>query len=442
MPATHEPEKPPLRASCARLDKLKRDLQNSASCPLKKPNKNCRKCSEREPLPNRILFAKQNLLRKRPPLNSLLQNLTQSFESILQGQLFPILREELGLLSERHQQFARVLSLLQMDGHVSKRRGRGRPASDRAMMARAFVAKAVFNFPLTRNLLDRLRADPVLRRMCGFETVARIPAEWTFSRAFAEFAKSQFPQRVHAALIERTQAERLVCHISRDSTAIEAREKVQPKAAESKPVRKSRSKKKVTDSKKMTRLQRQASGTMTVEQMLAELPCGCDVGTKTNSKGRKSSWVGYKFHGDVADGHILISCALTAASVNDTQVAIPLAEMTARKVKSLYDLMDMGYVSSEIREHSVGLGHVPLIPRRKNEAPEPMEPHQQVRFRERTSVERVFSRLKDEFGGRYVRVRGAAKVMAHLMFGVLAMTADQIIRWITPPETESVPNTQ
>jgi len=375
-------------------------------------------------------------------LNSLLQNLTQSFESILQGQLFPILREELGLLSERHQQFARVLSLLQMDGHVSKRRGRGRPASDRAMMARAFVAKAVFNFPLTRNLLDRLRADPVLRRMCGFETVARIPAEWTFSRAFAEFAKSQFPQRVHAALIERTQAERLVCHISRDSTAIEAREKVQPKAAESKPVRKSRSKKKVTDSKKMTRLQRQASGTMTVEQMLAELPCGCDVGTKTNSKGRKSSWVGYKFHGDVADGHILISCALTAASVNDTQVAIPLAEMTARKVKSLYDLMDMGYVSSEIREHSVGLGHVPLIPRRKNEAPEPMEPHQQVRFRERTSVERVFSRLKDEFGGRYVRVRGAAKVMAHLMFGVLAMTADQIIRWITPPETESVPNTQ
>jgi hypothetical protein len=375
-------------------------------------------------------------------LNRLLQNLTQSFEAILQGHLFPILREELGELSERHEQFARVLSLLQMDGHVSKRRGRGRPANDRAKVARAFVAKAVFNFPLTRHLIDRLRIDPVLRRMCGFETVAEIPEEWTFSRAFAEFAKSQFPQRVHTAFIERTQAERLVCHISRDSTAIEAREKVQPKAVASKPVRKSRSKKKVTDPQKMTRLQRQASGTMTVEQMLAELPSGCDVGTKTNSHGRKSSWVGYKFHGDVADGHILISCAITSASVNDTQVAIPLAEMTARKVTSLYDLMDMGYVSEEIREHSRKLGHVPLIPRRKNEAPEPMEPHQQNRFRERTSVERVFSRLKDEFGGRYVRVRGAAKVMAHLMFGVLAMTADQIIRWIAPPANQSVPETQ
>jgi hypothetical protein len=50
------------------------------------------------------------------------------------------------------------------------------------------------------------------------------------------------------------------------------------------------------------------------------------------------------------------------------------------------------------------------------------------RFGERTMIERVYSRLKDEFGGRYVRVRGASKVMAHLMFGVLALTADQILR--------------
>ena len=35
---------------------------------------------------------------------------------------------------------------------------------------------------------------------------------------------------------------------------------------------------------------------------------------------------------------------------------------------------------------------------------------------------------KDEFGGRFVRVRGHAKVMCHLMFGILALTADQFIR--------------
>ena len=30
-------------------------------------------------------------------------------------------------------------------------------------------------------------------------------------------------------------------------------------------------------------------------------------------------------------------------------------------------------------------------------------------------------RMKDDFGARSVRVRGATKVMAHLMFGVLTM---------------------
>ncbi len=51
-----------------------------------------------------------------------------------------------------------------------------------------------------------------------------------------------------------------------------------------------------------------------------------------------------------------------------------------------------------------------------------------VRYHERTASERVNGRLKDEFGGRYVRVRGAAKVMCHCMFGVLALTGDQLLR--------------
>ncbi|HRJ20551.1 MAG TPA: transposase, partial [Bryobacteraceae bacterium] len=50
---------------------------------------------------------------------------------------------------------------------------------------------------------------------------------------------------------------------------------------------------------------------------------------------------------------------------------------------------------------------------------------QQERYKERTMSERVNARLKDEFGARQIRVRGAAKVMAHLMYGVLALTVDQ-----------------
>ena len=53
------------------------------------------------------------------------------------------------------------------------------------------------------------------------------------------------------------------------------------------------------------------------------------------------------------------------------------------------------------------------------------------RFKEITNVERVNARLKDDFGGRKVRVRGHAKVMAHLMFGILALTVDQLMRFVT-----------
>ena len=38
------------------------------------------------------------------------------------------------------------------------------------------------------------------------------------------------------------------------------------------------------------------------------------------------------------------------------------------------------------------------------------------------------SRLKVEFGGNHLRVKGGAKVMGHLMFGVLALSADQLMR--------------
>lgn len=363
---------------------------------------------------------------------SLLQLLGQ-FGNVLQNHLFPPLQEELGPMSNLHQKLVATLAILGMDGFVSVQHGRGRPAHSRVAIARAFVAKAVFNFPHTRALLDRLQIDSVMRRMCGWETAAAVPDETIFSRAFAELARSEMPQRVHTALIARTQAERLVGHISRDATAIEAREKPQPKpkAATPAPAPRYRRRKKGEPKRpeQMTRLERQCDGSLTLAQMIAELPRACDFGTKTSSNGHKYNWVGYKLHLDVADGQIPISCLLTSASMHDSQAAVPLAEMTANRVTSMYDLMDKGYESDLIQQHSKKLGHVPIIDRQKRGAQDyQMAPHEAARFRERTAVERVYARLKDEFGAGAVRVRGAVKVMAHLMFGILALTVDQLLR--------------
>ena len=191
-------------------------------------------------------------------------------------------------------------------------------------------------------------------------------------------------------------------------------------------------------------MERQAA--MTLEQMLDDLPRSCNVGSKNNSKGYQETWVGYKLHLDVADGQIPISCILTSASLHDSQAAIPLAQMTAQRVTHLYDLMDSAYDARLIHEHSRGLGHIPIIdahPRRDQTQKAELQAEEKrrkvlnytcaenVRYWECTTVERVNARLKDEFGGRMIRVRGNAKVMCHLMFGIVALAADQILRLIT-----------
>ena len=54
-----------------------------------------------------------------------------------------------------------------------------------------------------------------------------------------------------------------------------------------------------------------------------------------------------------------------------------------------------------------------------------------IRYNERSSAERVNGALKDNYGGRFVRVRGPAKVYCRLMFGVLALAAEQLMRLVT-----------
>ena len=93
--------------------------------------------------------------------------------------------------------------------------------------------------------------------------------------------------------------------------------------------------------------------------MLNDLPKACDVGTKKNSKGYKTSWIGYKLHLDVADGGIPISAVLTSASTHDSQVAIPLAIISNGRVTNLYDAMDSAYDVPQIHEMSQ-LRHIPL----------------------------------------------------------------------------------
>ena len=57
-----------------------------------------------------------------------------------------------------------------------------------------------------------------------------------------------------------------------------------------------------------------------------------------------------------------------------------------------------------------------------------MAPHEGRRYNERSAVERFNGRLKEEFGGRNVMVRSTEKVMLHLMFDVISIFADRLLK--------------
>ena len=99
----------------------------------------------------------------------------------------------------------------------------------------------------------------------------------------------------------------------------------------------------------------------------------------------------------------------------------------------------------EIGWHSYLLGHVPIIdinPRDKvykEELAREAKAQSRIghvhpadeRYEERSNVERVNAGLKDNCSGRHVRVRGHAKVYCHLMFAMLVLTVDQLMRLLT-----------
>jgi transposase len=354
------------------------------------------------------------------------------FWNRVQRSLFSHLDICLPVVTEKHRHLAVVLEMVRIEEqfHPAWARARGRRPADRGVLARAFVAKCVYNLTTTKALIERLHSDASLRQICGWSINAKLPSESTFSRAFSDFAHTGLADNVHEQLVGKYLGDELVWHLSRDSTAICAREKATTKPAK---VKRKRGRPGKNDPPAIPKRIFQQL-VQTPSEAIAALPKACDVGVKPDSSGQRRPWVGYKFHVDVADFGIPISALTTSASLHDSQAAIPLAKMSAKRVRSLYDLMDSAYDCQTIHEASELLGHVPIIdpapiPGSSKKKP-PMEPDRANRYKNRTTSERFNSHLKDNRGGRNIYVRGQPKVHAHLMFGVIVIFAEAMLGFL------------
>jgi IS5 family transposase len=148
-------------------------------------------------------------------------------------------------------------------------------------------------------------------------------------------------------------------------------------------------------------------------------------GCKKNSGGNVSFWKGYKLHLDASDTGFPLTAVVTGANVHDSQLAIPMEQLTEKKVSSCYSLMDSAYDSKVIDEFIRSRGRIPVIDpnkRKDNDRP-PLDPAKKERYKIRTTVERANSHLKDSLIPRSIYVKGYKKVSFVLMTAVICLAA-------------------
>lgn len=362
----------------------------------------------------------------------------------IQYTLFPQLEKDLGDLSTTHKHLISVLELVRIEEHLPATTFiDGRPPRDRHKIARAYIAKVIFKLTYTKQLIEYLKLDKRLRAICGWNSIAEIPSESKFSRVFKEFSRYSLADKTHQALIKGVYKDQIVGHVVRDSTPIPAREKSLKKASV-KERKKLKDKRRYREKKgELNRRQKQLKE-KNLDKMIQDLPSQCDKGMKKSAQGYTEIWKGYKLHAAVDDHCIPLAVIVTSASVNDSEVAIPLGEKSHRVAENFYDLMDAAYDHPEIKEHSISLGHIPIIDKCPKDKVEKLEKEtekqkskllnfklaEDKRYAERLPKERFNALYKDYYGGRAVHYKGHEKVSGHVMFGVLVVAASTIINLI------------
>lgn len=370
----------------------------------------------------------------------------------LEQSLFPRMETVVGTLSPKEEKLMKVLDFAEIENFVCTIHITNSP-KDREEMARAFVAKQVYNFQTTRELIDRLKIDRTLRLLCGWRHQNKIPSESKFSRVFDEFSTQRLSAKAHDVFIENYLSEIIFFYNSSDSTAIELREKSVKKGEpkETVPKRKQGRPKKgeTVPAKKQTILQQQENMQST-EEMLSLIATQCDTSIKQNSKGNRYRWTGGKLHLSVVDGDIPITAIYSSASVHDSSLALPLIKETSQKVNYLYDLQDAAYDSRIIRSYSQKHNHRPIVdinPKNSKVRKEQIalaksekkilgsmglyNDSDDLHYNQRSSVERVNAYLKDNYGCNKIYYKGDTKVASILGFAVLSVCITQALKLIT-----------
>jgi hypothetical protein len=236
----------------------------------------------------------------------------------LENCLFPEIKEYLGALSTKEEKLIKILDFAQIEKNVTVVTITNTP-KDRVEIARAMIAKSVYNMQTTRDLIDRLHSDRTLRVLCGWRYKSDIPSESKFSRVFKELSDLKIAQKTHEQFVKEYLSDTLFIYNATDATKIPLREKPVKIEKEEKPKNKvGRPKKNEKREPVKPKILEQQRDMNTTEDMLSLVSTQCGIGIKQNSKGNREVWIGGKLHTSVVDGDIPITAFYSGANVHDS----------------------------------------------------------------------------------------------------------------------------
>jgi transposase len=337
-------------------------------------------------------------------------------------------------LTDEYKTFMHMLRVIESEQPTLNREyaGTGRIPYQYLPFMRSFYAKCFFGITKTSQLIQRLKGEPNLRLLCGFD---KVPGKASFSRMFSCFSELNILNETLDSIVINAHKGKIVQHVSRDSTAIPAREHItkKKKRGKKKPVKKhgraAKSAIKVPKPPNVIETQKNESAKEAIDKLNKE----CTYGCKKNSQGNISFWRGYKLHLDVSDIGFPLSAVVTGANVHDSQLAIPMEKMTEQKVLSFYSLMDSAYDAKAITSFIRSRDRVPIIDpnKRTSNSRPPLDPAKKERYKIRSGVERANSHLKDSLIPKDIFVKGYSKVSFVLMSGVVCLAPLKFLQYFT-----------
>lgn len=307
--------------------------------------------------------------------------------------------------------FSSVQSLLSLDEIIQLGRyhRKGRTGYDLMTILGILLLKLFYRQGTMKETLLLIQENGNLKDILG---ICSVPSPASVSRLSRRVEKIVKASDLHERVIGLYTKEmnRMVGHLSIDSTTIEAREKPYRKkvSASIKPAltKKRGRKRKGSQEEQEYREQQGREETAKLsylaelpEKSISELEMRCSLTAKQNSKGKKQWFIGYKAHLAVDDFGVPISYVVTGACVHDSQVAVPLIKLAQRRTDFFYILLDKGYISPIISSFADGIERVAIVDKRscKGKTTIPLEPATALRYQARTAVERTNSELKDGY---------------------------------------------